>query len=287
MVALGRNGSGKTALCRTLAGLEQPLSGAIEQDGRRLDELDTRQRSVGYVTQAFVNYPHWTVAQNIASPLSVRGVDKPAIAAKVRETAERVGIADLLDRYPKTLSGGQQQRLALARALAADAELVVLDEPLVNLDYKLRESLLDEMRLLLKGAGVHVFYATSDAPEAFALADTVVLMADYRVLQVGPPTTVYRQPVNVTAANLMSEPQVNRVAEGEYVRPEHLKADAGDVRRRFDVKVLGVETNGTETFLHAEFCEQAWVARLAGLHNFAVGDVVALHAEEADIIRFT
>ena len=173
-VVLGANRSGKTALCRVLAGVAQPASGQLLLDGAPLP--DGRARPVALVTQSFVNYPAWTVADNIASPLIARGVPRRERSSRAREIAIRLGLESLLARYPHELSGGQQQRVAIGRALAKGARALVLDEPLVNLDYKLRESLREELRGLLVAEGLTVVYTTTDPVDAFAMAHDVVLI---------------------------------------------------------------------------------------------------------------
>ena len=222
-VVLGRNHSGKTAFCRTLAGLAEPASGAVVLDGASMNGVGPGERSVALVYQAFVNYPNWTVFENIASPLVAAGEAKDTVAARVSDIAARLGLDGLLERYPDALSGGQQQRLAIGRALAKNARLLVMDEPLVNLDFKLRERLQLELVELLKALDLAVIYTSSDPRDAFALADELLLMADYGVLQSGSPLEVYRAPVSLAAADLMSDPRANRLPNGEGVlRPEHL-----------------------------------------------------------------
>ncbi|TNF81446.1 MAG: ABC transporter ATP-binding protein [Gammaproteobacteria bacterium] len=291
-VVLGRNHSGKTLFCRTLAGLDEPVAGEIELEGEPLMGVGPGERSVALVYQAFVNYPNWTVFQNIASPLIAAGERKDAIEVRVRDIAGRLGLKDLFDRYPEALSGGQQQRLAIGRALAKNARLLVLDEPLVNLDFKLRERLQLELTELLEGLDLAVLYTSSDPRDAFALGDELLLMADHSVLQSGTPLEVYRSPVSLAAADLMSDPRVNRLPDaGGVLRPEHLSlVRGGEADLAFDVEVIGSETNGSETFLHCrpdglgEASE--WVARLEGLVRLSPGDRTWLYAPPANLMTF-
>src|SRR6185436_6373661 len=161
-VLLGRTRAGKTSLLRLLAGLDRPTAGAIRSDGADVTHVDVRRRNVAMVYQQFVNYPSLTVYENIASPLRLReGLGRDAIDRRVRETAAALRLDDLLNRLPGELSGGQQQRTAMARALAKDADLLLLDEPLANLDYKLREELRVEIRRLFRGRDAVVVYATT------------------------------------------------------------------------------------------------------------------------------
>lgn len=291
-VVLGRNRSGKTLFARTLAGLAEPVSGEVVLAGLPLGGVGPGERSVALVNQAFVNYPNWTVFENIASPLVAAGEGPALIESRVRDIAGRLGIGELLARYPDALSGGQQQRLAIGRALAKNARLLVMDEPLVNLDFKLRERLQLELAELLNGLDLAVIYTSSDPRDAFALGDELVLMADHGVLQSGSPLDVYRAPQSVAAADLMSDPRVNRLPNGAGVlRPEHLsliRSEASDLE--FGVEVIGSETNGSETFLHCRpdglSVDDHWVARLEGLAPVTPGSRTALYAPRENLMTF-
>jgi glycerol transport system ATP-binding protein len=226
-VVLGHTGAGKTTLLRVIAGLDRPTAGAVRFDGVDVTRRTAQQRSVALVYQQFINYPSLRVRDNIASPLRLRraaGTGEPRVAtksplsidARVRELARLLRIEELLDRLPGELSGGQQQRVAIARALARDADVVLLDEPLVNLDYKLREDLRDELRGLLLaarpgGVPATVIYATTDPGEALALGGTTVLLHHGRVLQHAPALEVYHRPASVVAAGVASDPPMNIV----------------------------------------------------------------------------
>ncbi len=208
-VLLGHTGAGKTSLLRIIAGLDRPTQGTIRQGGADITRSPARSRSVALVYQQFINYPSLTVRDNIASPLRLRGARDTE--ARVRELARLLRIEDLLDRLPGALSGGQQQRVAIARALAKGAEIVLLDEPLVNLDYKLREDLRDELRALF--GATTVVYATTDPAEALALGGNTILVHQGRVLQHAPALEVYHRPASVTAARVFSDPPMN-IIEG-------------------------------------------------------------------------
>jgi glycerol transport system ATP-binding protein len=229
-VVLGHTGAGKTSLLRVIAGLDRPSEGTLRLDGVDITRRTARERSVALVYQQFINYPSLTVRENIASPLRLRGVRDHE--PRVRELARVLRIEELLDRLPGELSGGQQQRVAIARALAKGAEIVLLDEPLVNLDYKLREGLRDELRALLGAVQAHgkpatVVYATTDPAEALALGGNTLVMHEGRVLQHAPTLDVYHRPASVTAARVFSDPPMN-IVEG-VVRGGAIEI-AGEIR---------------------------------------------------------
>ena len=283
-VILGRNHAGKTPLRRLLAGLPTTASGKVIIDGEDISSLPPPKRPVAMVYQAFVNYPHWQVRQNIASPLVAQSGARKIDHQRVREIAARVGIDDLLDRFPSELSGGQQQRLAIARALAKSPSILVMDEPLVNLDYKLRERLIADMRSMLLTDDMVIVYTTTDPADAMALADHLVLMDRGEVLQQGKPLDVYRNPASLRAANLQSDPGINLIDATRGVRPEHVSLDpvAG---QSFPGVIRGVETNGADTFLHASVAGQDWVIKRPGMLHLAVDQTATFHVRDQDVIE--
>ncbi len=287
---IGRNASGKTLLARIIAGLERPAQGQLYLDDVDLGALKPGARPVALVTQAFVNYPNWSVRDNLASPMRAAGVAAHAMQARVLELAEQLGLNDLLERLPAELSGGQQQRLAIGRALAKQAKVLVMDEPLVNLDYKLREALMGELRKLLRDQALTVIYTTSDCRDGFAMGDEVVLLADHSLVQTGTPLAVYRNPVSAQSAELMSDPGVNcwRVNGGlAVVRPEHLYLEAAEATDlAFPARLLSRETNGSETFLHCEVADEHWVVRLDGLIPAPQTEELTLYAAADSIYEF-
>ncbi|TKJ12354.1 ABC transporter ATP-binding protein, partial [Halomonas sp. 15WGF] len=185
-VLLGRTLAGKTTLMRLMAGLEQPTRGRIFMDGKDVTGVSVRKRNVSMVYQQFINYPSLTVRDNIASPLKLAKTPQQEIDRRVGSIAEMLHIEHLLDRYPQELSGGQQQRTAMGRALVKDADLILFDEPLVNLDYKLREELRDELRELFKARNCIAVYATTEPNEALALGGNTAVLHEGRLLQYGP-----------------------------------------------------------------------------------------------------
>ena len=213
-VLLGRTLAGKTSLMRLMAGLEKPTSGRVLMNGADMTGVPVRHRNVSMVYQQFINYPNLSVYDNIASPLRLAGDDKKTIDRKVRETAEILRIESFLNRMPLELSGGQQQRTAMARALIKDADLILFDEPLVNLDYKLREELRQEMRELFKVRNTIAVYATTEPNEALALGGTTTILHEGRAIQYGDAAEVYNFPDTVECAELFSDTPLN-LTKGE------------------------------------------------------------------------
>ena len=208
-VLLGRTLSGKTSLLRIMAGIDRPTRGQILIDGQNVTGISVRKRSVAMVYQQFINYPSLTVYKNIASPLKISGKAKTEIDRRVRETAEMLHIEDLLNRLPAELSGGQQQRIAIARALVKDARLLLMDEPLVNLDYKLREELRIELQEIFLKREAIVIYTTTEPTEALMIGGNIVVIDEGHILQTGPTPEVYRNPATLKVAEVFSDPPIN------------------------------------------------------------------------------
>lgn len=306
-VLVGRTLAGKTSLMRLMAGLDKPSSGRILMHGADVTGVPVRQRNVSMVYQQFINYPNLTVFENIASPLRQAGVAKAEIARKVQETAQMLRIERFLKRYPLELSGGQQQRTAMARALVKDADLVLFDEPLVNLDYKLREELRQEMRELFRARRSIAIYATTEPNEALALGGTTTILHEGRVIQSGKTTEVYHRPQQVLAAELFSEPPINlmrgRISDsevsfedfvhfpltaelrgleqGDYrfgVRPGHIGlVPSNDDDLELAVIVELAEISGSETFLHVRSEHFALVLHLQGVHEYDVDAPIRIY----------
>jgi glycerol transport system ATP-binding protein len=300
-VLLGRTLSGKTSLMRLMAGLDKPDSGRILMNGVDVTQTSVRKRNVSMVYQQFINYPTMSVFDNIASPLRQAGVSKELIQSKVQETARMLRIEKFLSRYPLELSGGQQQRTAMARALVKDAELILFDEPLVNLDYKLREELRQEMRELFEARHTIAIYATTEPNEALALGGTTT------VIQSGRTPEVYHQPKTVLAAELFSEPPINlmpgridgnevsfanfvhfplnvdlrAIGDGEYrfgVRPSHIcLVPSNDDDLELAVTVEVAEISGSETFLHVRNEHFLLVLHLPGVHEYDVDAPIRIY----------
>ena len=297
-VLLGRTLAGKTSLMRLMAGLDKPDSGRVLVDGMDVTGVSVQKRNISMVYQQFINYPNLTVFENIASPLRLAGASSEEIRKRVHETAELLHIEQFLDRHPLELSGGQQQRTAMARALIKDAQLVLFDEPLVNLDYKLREELRQELRELFRIRKTIAVYATTEPNEALALGGTTTLLHEGRMIQSGPAPEVYRRPETVAAAELFSEPPINllpgqvdnsevtfdqsvhfpldadlkRLPAGQYqfgIRPNHIGlVPHNDDDLELSMLVELAEISGSETFLHVRNELFSLVLQLSGVHEY-------------------
>jgi multiple sugar transport system ATP-binding protein len=226
LVLLGPSGSGKTTVLRMIAGLEEPTSGEIWIGGRLVNDATPRERGVAMVFQSYALYPHLTVYDNIAFPLKAQGVPRAEHEAKIGWAAEKFGIVRLLSRKPRELSGGERQRVALARALVRQPQVFLLDEPLSNLDAKLRASAREELQRFQKEIGTTAIYVTHDQIEAMALGDRVVIMDGGRVRQVGTPAEVYDDPADTFVATFLGSPPMNLLEKDGLVlgfRPEHVR----------------------------------------------------------------
>jgi multiple sugar transport system ATP-binding protein len=225
LVLLGPSGCGKTTLLRTIAGLEQPTQGRVWINGFDVTGLPPRARRIAMVFQSYALYPHKTVAANIAFPLRAAGMAKPERDRRVQWAAELLGIAPLANRKPRQLSGGERQRVALARALVREPAVFLLDEPLSNLDAKLRASARDELKRFQQEIGTTTIYVTHDQVEAMGLGDRIAVLSGGQVRQVGHPVEVYDDPADTFVATFIGSPPMNLVPrEGLLVgfRPEHL-----------------------------------------------------------------
>ncbi len=305
-VLLGPTLSGKTSLMRLMAGLDRPTSGDILFNGKSVVGVPVQKRNVAMVYQQFINYPAMTVYENIASPMRIAGRDKATIDRKVREAAELMKLSPYLDRTPLNLSGGQQQRTALARALVKDASLVLLDEPLANLDYKLREELRIELPRIFSETGAIFVYATTEPHEALLLGGQTGTLHEGQLTQFGKTIEVYNRPADLLTAQTFSDPPMNvfpvtktgkkfviggsevavpsniaAMADGEYqigLRPHHMtlaKPDGPALAMK--ARVSTTEITGSESFIHLNRDGIDMVALLHGVHHMKVGDEVEVH----------
>ncbi|MEL6978249.1 MAG: ABC transporter ATP-binding protein [Pseudomonadota bacterium] len=315
-VLLGATGAGKTTLIKLMAGLESVTSGRILLHGRDVTKLSPQRRNVSLVHQFFVNYPHMSVFENIASPLRVARVGAAEIKRRVAEAAELMRLGPYLERKPAELSGGQQQRTALARAIVKDSALVLLDEPLANLDYKLREELRDELPRLFADRGAIVVYATSEPSEALLLGGRTATLREGRVTQLGLTSEVYRQPRDLATAQVFSDPPMNvaeiekagaqiRLGDGARWRAEGAIAAAPDGRYtmgvrpnfvtptedardlvRIEGRVLVTELSGSESVAHFELPGAVWVSQCHGVHPYEIGESRPFYLDPARCLYF-
>ena len=315
-VLLGHTLAGKTSLLRIMAGIDRPTHGKIMIDGKDVTGVSVRKRSVAMVYQQFINYPSLTVYKNIASPLKVSGVPKTEIDRRVRETAEMLHIEDLLNRLPAELSGGQQQRIAIARALIKDAQLLLLDEPLVNLDYKLREELRIELQEIFELREAIVVYTTTEPTEALMLGGNVVVLDEGRILQTGLTPDVYHNPATTKVAEVFSDPPINylpctvqnrtarlgkdiefplidhlqSLSAAQYifgVRSNHLSlnrisAEDTEIRTKVDL----AEINGSETFIHVNYESSKLVVQEDGVHPYRMDTEVSIYVNPSCFFVF-
>jgi glycerol transport system ATP-binding protein len=295
-VLLGPTLAGKTTLMRLMAGLDQPMSGRLLLDSSDVTGVPVRKRSVAMVYQQFVNYPSLTVFENIASPLRVARLPKAEIEARVRHAAGLLRLENLLQRMPAQLSGGQQQRTAIARALVKRADLVLLDEPLANLDYKLREELREQLPPIFAESNAILVYATTEPTEALLLGGETATVWEGQVTQHGPTSAVYRGPRNIAAARVFSDPPLNELAvekrgamivtaTGRQLPAVGVLAGLSDgpyqLGFRCDDVTLGsggfpgtvsvTELSGSESFVHVDVGLGTWVCLVRGVHDWQPG----------------
>ncbi|TFZ07680.1 ABC transporter ATP-binding protein [Ramlibacter humi] len=287
-VLLGPSGCGKSTTLRIIAGLETASTGTVSIGGRDVTNLPPSQRNIAMVFQNYALFPHLSVAGNITFGLSVRKVDKEEAAKRLKEAAELLGLSRLLERKPSQLSGGQQQRVALGRALVAQAQVCLMDEPLSNLDAQLRQEMRAELRQLQQRLGLTVVYVTHDQAEAMSMADQVVLLNKGRIEQAATPREMYARPATTFAAAFIGTPAMNllrvqaqRIAGSEVpagreahwlgVRPEDVTlggAVPGIVR--------SVEYLGADLIAHCAVGSETLTVRTAGQADLAAGSEVRL-----------
>ncbi|GGC39985.1 sn-glycerol-3-phosphate import ATP-binding protein UgpC [Siccirubricoccus deserti] len=294
IVIVGASGCGKSTLLRIVAGLETPSAGSIRIAGREVTALEPSERDIAMVFQNYALYPHMSVAQNMGYGLRIRGLPRPEVARRVREAAALLGIEALLERRPKQLSGGQRQRVAMGRAIVREPKLFLFDEPLSNLDAKLRVQMRAEIRRLQQRLGVTSLFVTHDQVEAMTLGDRLVVMHQGHAAQVATPMEIWAKPADTYVAGFIGSPAMNflegRLAEGGAavelragpvirfadgprpgpdglpliigIRPEHVILAADGLALALDL----VEPLGSETVLHGSLADgEALVVKLAGM----------------------
>lgn len=311
---LGRTLAGKTTLLKTIAGLLTPQQGTLTFGGLDFTTLPVWQRNIAMVYQQFINYPHLSVFENVAFPLRQRKIDNLIINAKVTTALENVGLTGFEERKIQALSGGQQQRVALARSLAKEAGILLLDEPLVNLDYKLREQLREEFRNIFSSqvsSDSILIYSSTDPVEAMQLGGDIIVMDEARVLQQGTAKEVFENPINIRVAQIANDPAMNMmpgdIVEGQIrvndsisiAVPPHLSslssgrytfgvraADVSVVAKGIPFNVELAEISGSETYLHVQNGGQTLIGLLDMVKDFSAGDKVNIGLNAARLYAF-
>jgi multiple sugar transport system ATP-binding protein len=309
-VLVGPSGAAKSTLLRMIAGLENITGGEIEIGGRVVNHVHPKERDIAMVFQNYALYPHMTVGANMGFSLSLRGESATVIGERVRKAADILGLTPYLDRYPRQLSGGQRQRVAMGRAIVRDPQVFLFDEPLSNLDAKLRVAMRTEIKELHQRLKTTTVYVTHDQIEAMTMADKIVVMHDGRVEQIGAPLELYDLPANRFVAGFIGSPAMNFLparADGTAsrfpgstfpfrpkagleagrelvvgIRPEHLEIAADG----FEAEVVVIEPTGSETQLFARVGGQEIVAVFRERHAFAPGQRIRLRPQAACVHLF-
>ncbi|RHW36290.1 ABC transporter ATP-binding protein [Lysinibacillus yapensis] len=315
-VLVGPSGSGKSTLLRMIAGLEDISGGTLKINGNIVNHLPPKDRNLSMVFQNYALYPHLTVEQNILFGLNAKKIDKATQKKRLLETAEMMGLSDLLKRKPRELSGGQRQRVALARAVVSDAPLCLMDEPLSNLDAKLRANMRIEIRRLQKKLGLTMIYVTHDQVEAMTMGDRIMVLNDGIIQQVGEPIALYNKPSNLFVATFIGSPKMNlgkaKLKESNLViedvftipfnheqilakfqnrqlvvgiRAEHIPhgAEKDGVQT---VEIVNVEQLGNETLISFEVGSKLWTAKWLGQWLVGVGDRVPVQISVENMCFF-
>lgn len=320
IVFVGPSGCGKTTTLRMIAGLEDISKGELFIDDVLMNDVESKDRSIAMVFQSYALYPHMTVYDNMAFSLKLRKVDKKEIDRRVKEAAKILGLEDYLKRKPKALSGGQRQRVALGRAIVREAKVFLMDEPLSNLDAKLRVQMRAEIQKLHQRIQTTTIYVTHDQTEAMTMATRLVVMKDGLIQQIGTPKEVYNTPLNMFVAGFIGSPSMNlfhcRLTETEIlldgqsfpippkylpllqrknylgkeivmgIRPEDLQITDAVSPYAFKATVDVAELLGAETFLYCSLVTQPFIARVQADSNFQPADVVTLVMKEEKIHFF-
>ena len=308
--------AGKVTICKLLLGIIKPTSGTILIDGKDASKVPTQKRNAAMVHQEFINYPHLTVYENIASPLRVLKIPKTQIRKAAYDIAKKLRIESCLNRLPNEISGGQQQRTALARALVKDAKLICLYEPLVNLDYKLREELRNELKQLFRSKNTVCVYATAEPNEALQLGSKAILLHKGEILQASDISEIYRNPINLTAAQILSDPPLN-IFQGEItshelvigevqrfpktrileqlpinnyilaIRPSHVSlVPISDDDLEISMRVNIAEISGSETLIHTVGSNINLLMNLSGVHDYSPDTKIKIYIPSHKLFVF-
>jgi multiple sugar transport system ATP-binding protein len=317
MVLVGPSGCGKSTLLRMLAGLEEITAGTISIDARPVNDVDSKDRDIAMVFQSYALYPHMTVRENMGFSLRLRKADRSEIDARVARAAKILNLEPYLGRYPRELSGGQRQRVAMGRAIVRDPKVFLFDEPLSNLDAKLRVQMRSEIKALHQRLKTTTVYVTHDQIEAMTMADRIVVMHDGVVEQIGTPLELYDRPDNLFVAQFIGSPAMNVVegtlrrvngsahvetpdgvrwplvagagADGQAVvygvRPDHLEL-GGDAQRGVPGEIIVVEPTGSETELVVKIGDAQMIVETHGRPALQPGDKVTFAVKPANVHLF-
>ena len=313
-VLLGSTLAGKTTLMQIMAGLDKPTAGEIWFNDQNVTGVKVQKRNVSMVYQQFINYPNYTVYENIASPLKITGVDANEIKERVGKVAELLKLSPMLNKKPNELSGGQQQRTALARALIKDSDLILLDEPLANLDFKLREELREELPKLFENRECIVVYATTEPSDALMIGGNTSTILEGKIIQYGKTLDVYNNPENLTSAEVFSDPPMNiakvnksgdscslseanttwktnkKIKDGNYtigIRPHNVTVEkTSNNSVEIKGKVMISELSGSESLIHFKYGQSNWVSLSSGSHKINIGDEMKLYMNVDECLFF-
>ena len=314
-ILLGSTLAGKTTLMQIMAGLDKPTKGEIWFDNKNVTGMTVQKRNVSMVYQQFINYPNFTVFDNIASPLKITGMNSDEIKKKVGEVSELLKLSGMLNKKPNELSGGQQQRTALARALIKDSGLILLDEPLANLDFKLREELREELPKLFENRECIVVYATTEPSDALLIGGNTATVMQGKIIQYGKTIDVYNKPSNLISAKVFSDPPINvseikktgdtfsllndsvkwkssdiKIKDGKYkvgIRPHNITTyKEGNNSVEINGKVQISELSGSESLIHFTNGNLNWVSLSNGTQQKNVGDNTKLYMNTDEFLYF-
>jgi len=314
-ILLGSTLAGKTTLMQIMAGLDKPTSGEIWFNDKNVTGMKVQKRNVSMVYQQFINYPNFTVYDNIASPLKITGIKSDEIKEQVGKVAELLKLSGMLNKRPNELSGGQQQRTALARALVKDSDLILLDEPLANLDFKLREELREELPKLFENRECIVVYATTEPLDALLIGGKTATLMEGKIIQYGKTIEVYNKPINLSSASVFSDPPINisdikkngnifsllnedvkwetsniNLKDGNYkvgIRPHNITTYK-ETKNSVEIKgkVLISELSGSESLIHFTSSDSNWVSLSNGTHQMNVGQEAKLYMNVDEFMYF-
>lgn len=299
LILVGPSGCGKSTTLRMIAGLETITNGEISIDGKIINDIPAGKRDIGMVFQNYALYPHMTVRGNLEFPLKIKKTDKTNIINRVEEIAKLVEIDDLLDRYPKQLSGGQRQRVALGRAIVREPKAFLFDEPLSNLDAKLRTQMRNEIISIQRKLNITSVYVTHDQTEAMTMGDRIVIMNKGIVMQIGTPDEIYNSPKNLFVAEFIGSPKINTFSEKDFSKLSLLSFDANvnkiairpdDIGltnfKTGEYEVVNIENLGHEYLYHISALENNCIVRSKNRYEIGVGDKVSLDIDTNKILKF-